>query len=129
MSIRITPDHLNRAAVVYVRQSSRVGQCSDGIRNCAYATDVRRRVKRLLTGCTVPRRLALNSFFRRGRGITHVHHFVGNAVRLMLKRIIGLSEHELSLDDTLVCRSARAEAAHWPIRASEHPSRREAVPS
>jgi hypothetical protein len=31
-------------------------------------------------------------------GIGHSHHLVGDAIRFMLKRIIGLSDHELSLN-------------------------------
>jgi hypothetical protein len=33
-------------------------------------------------------------------GVGHAHHLVGNAVRLMLKRIVGRSNGELRLYDT-----------------------------
>jgi hypothetical protein len=37
---------------------------------------------------------------RHGIRRLHAHHIVGDAVRLMLKLIIWLSDHELSLKDT-----------------------------
>ena len=49
---------------------------------CAFAADLRRRRGRLNL---------------RGR---HAHHLIGDAIRFMLKRIVGLSDHELSLNDT-----------------------------